>query len=261
MQRVKKQIVCFLLAVGFFTRIPIPKNTPYSLDLLNQSSRYFSLVGWIIGGLTTLSLWGALQILPISVAVIISMIVSIFLTGAFHEDGLADSADGLGGGMTLERKLSIMKDSRIGTYGAIALWAALFLKYALLTELAHININALLCAVLIMHPISRAVAGSFIYDMDYVRDDDAKAKPVADHQRLSDLIVLVLFGALSFAFLDSKTALFLFISQLLLRFYMKKALNKRLGGYTGDTLGGAQQISELIGYLVLLILFHQPYIT
>ena len=86
---------------------------------MNQSSRYFSLVGWLIGSITALALWGASLILPVSVAVIISMLVSIFLTGAFHEDGLADSADGLGGGMTLAKKLAIMKDSRIGTYGAI----------------------------------------------------------------------------------------------------------------------------------------------
>ncbi len=260
MNWVKKQIVCFLLAVGFFTRIPIPKNTPYSLELLNQSSRYFSLVGWIIGFMTAFALWAASLILPVSVSVILSMLVSILLTGAFHEDGLADSADGLGGGMTVAKKLAIMKDSRIGTYGAIALWTSLLLKYTILTEIGLLNIPILLTAVIVMHPLSRAVAGSFIYDMTYVRDDDAKAKPVADNQRFSDFIILVLFGGIALALLPTKIALIIAITQVLLRFYMKSALIKRLGGYTGDTLGGAQQISELIGYLVLLILFHPLHI-
>lgn len=251
---VKKQIICFLLAVSFFTRIPIPRNTPFSLELLNQSSRYFSLIGWIIGLFSALSLWLSSFILPPSVAIIISMISSILLTGAFHEDGLADSADGLGGGMTLERKLAIMKDSRLGTYGAIALWSVLLLKFVLLTELAKYQLSHAILALIIMHPLSRAVAGSMIFDMKYVRDDDAKAKPVADHQRFSDLIILMIFGGCTFLLVDLKTVISLFTVQIVLRMYMKSALNKRLGGYTGDTLGGSQQLSELLGYLTLLIL-------
>ena len=103
MSHLKQQIVCFLLAISFFTRIPIPANTPFSTQLLNQSSRYFSLVGWLVGGIGAAAFWLSQQVFPVSVSIVLSMLTTILLTGAFHEDGLADSADGLGGGMTIEK--------------------------------------------------------------------------------------------------------------------------------------------------------------
>jgi adenosylcobinamide-GDP ribazoletransferase len=254
MHYLKQQVACFLLAVCFFTRIPIPANTPFSKQLLSQSSRYFSLIGWIVGSVGAAAFWLSMQILPVSVSIVLSMLTTILLTGAFHEDGLADSADGIGGGITIEKKLQIMKDSRIGTYGAIALWGALLLKFVALQELAVINAAQIMLALVVLHPLSRAVAGSLIYDMTYVRDDDAKAKPVAEQQRTSDLLVLILFGCLPLLLLPFTFALILFITQLLLRFAAKHYLNSRLGGCTGDALGAVQQISEVIGYLVLLAL-------
>lgn len=254
MSHLKQQIVCFLLAVSFFTRIPIPANTPFSNQLLNQSSRYFSLVGWLVGAIGAVVFWLSLQLFPVSVSIVISMLTTILLTGAFHEDGLADSADGLGGGMTIEKKLLIMKDSRLGTYGAIALWGALLLKFVTLQELALLSSYQVILAFVVLHPLSRAVAGSLIYDMKYVRDQDAKAKPVAEQQRGNDLLILVLLGGLPLFLLPVAMALPLVIAQCLLRFTAKRYLNSRLGGYTGDCLGAVQQISEITGYLLLLIL-------
>lgn len=252
MSSLKQQIVCFLLAISFFTRIPIPVNTPFSTQLLNQSSRYFSLVGWLVGGIGAAAFWLSQQVFPVSVGIVLSMLTTILLTGAFHEDGLADSADGLGGGMTIEKKLLIMKDSRLGTYGAIALWGALLLKFVTLQELAQLAPLQFILALVVLHPLSRAVAGSLIYDMNYVRDNDAKAKPVAEQQRKSDLVILVLLGCLPLFLLPTTLAIPLVIAQYLLRLTAKRYLNSRLGGYTGDCLGAVQQVSEVVGYLILL---------
>lgn len=254
MHYLKQQIACFLLAVSFFTRIPIPANTPFSKQLLSQSSRYFSSIGWIVGSIGAIAFWFSTQLFPVAISIVLSMLTTILLTGAFHEDGLADSADGIGGGMTIEKKLLIMKDSRLGTYGAIALWGALLLKFVTLQELALIGSLHVMLAFVILHPLSRAVAGSLIYDMAYVRDDDAKAKPVAEQQRTSDLLILILLGCLPLLLLPLNTALILLIIQLLLRFMAKRYLNSRLGGCTGDALGAVQQVSEVVGYLVLLAL-------
>lgn len=250
----KQQIVCFLLALSFFTRIPIPANTPFSKQLLSQSSRYFSLVGWLVGGIGAGALWLSLRLLPISVSIVLSMLTTILLTGAFHEDGLADTADGLGGGMTIEKKLLIMKDSRLGTYGAISLWGALLLKFVTLNELALHSVPQALLALMVLHPLSRSVAGSLIYDMVYVRDQDAKAKPVAENQQGHELVILLLFGCLPLILFPVALSVPLLLVQILLRFITKKYLNSQLGGYTGDALGAVQQISEVVGYLVLLIL-------
>lgn len=88
MSSLKQQIVCFLLAVSFFTRIPIPANTPFSTQLLSQSSRYFSLVGWLVGGIGAAAFWLSMQAFPVSVSIVLSMLTTVLLTGAFHEDGL-----------------------------------------------------------------------------------------------------------------------------------------------------------------------------
>lgn len=108
-------------------------STPYSAERLNHASRYFAAVGLIIGLICGGTLWIFLtMLLPSSSAIVISMVFGLLLTGAFHEDGLADMCDGLGGGLDGERKLVIMKDSRIGSYGAITLIMALLLKFTLL---------------------------------------------------------------------------------------------------------------------------------
>ena len=122
----------FLLAAGFFTRIPVPQQADFEEQELNEASKYFPLIGIIVGFVgASIYLLSAIFV-PQSIAVLFSMLATIYLTGAFHEDGLADSADGMGGGWDRQQILTIMKDSRLGTYGAIALFSALLAKYHLL---------------------------------------------------------------------------------------------------------------------------------
>ena len=123
--KVASQINLFYLALSFFTRIPVPRSMVYSPALLNQASRYFSLVGLFIGVITSVACYFLVMLFPLAIAILLTMILSLFLTGAFHEDGLADMADGIGGGFTIEKRLAIMKDSRLGTYGTITLFMAL----------------------------------------------------------------------------------------------------------------------------------------
>ena len=119
----------------FFTRIPVPASLPYSSQLLNQALRFFPLVGMLVGILGAGVLWLALLVFPPPLALLVSMGATILITGAFHEDGFADFCDGYGGGMSAERILEIMKDSRLGTYGTIGLLAMLAAKYTALVSL------------------------------------------------------------------------------------------------------------------------------
>ncbi len=250
------QLNYFLLAVAFFTRIPIPANTPFSAERLNHASRYFSLVGWIIGLCAALSLLFAYQLFPISIAVLISMSATIKITGAFHEDGLADMSDGLGGGMSQARKLEIMKDSRLGTYGALALQLAILIKFFALYEIMALGLIEPLVALLVIHASSRAVAGSLIFDMPYVRES-GKAKPLAQNQSRTDLCVLLAFGLLPLCLLSIQAALGMLVIGIICRSWIKRWLLRQLGGYTGDCLGATQQITELAYYLFWLALGHQ----
>lgn len=218
---------------------------------MNQAGRYFALVGLLIGGLCAAVFCFSQWLFPNHVAVVLTMVFSLMLTGAFHEDGLTDMADGIGGGMTLERRLSIMKDSRIGTYGASALIMALLGKYVLLVEL--ISLDVVVVAILVAYTVSRAVAASLIYDTPYVSDSDtSKSKPLAQRQTTAELGILIATGLIPCLLLDLSLVVVLILTILLFRYLFRRWLRARIGGFTGDCLGAAQQLSELGIYLVIL---------
>ncbi|ERB63913.1 cobalamin synthase [Vibrio coralliilyticus OCN008] len=247
----KYQLELFWLALGFFSRLPIPQSTPYSESRMNQAGRYFALVGLCLGALCAAVYWLAESVLGSNVAVVVMMVFSLLLTGAFHEDGLTDMADGIGGGMTLEKRLTIMKDSRIGTYGASALVMALLGKYVLLTELGPLT--DVLLVIVAAYTSSRAVAASLIYDMPYVSDPDAsKSKPLANQQSKSELVILAITALVPLLWFDFELVAVIVGITVIFRIMFKHWLMKRIGGFTGDCLGGAQQIMELLIYMIVL---------
>jgi len=254
---VKQQLNLFFLALGFFSRIPMPAWIEYSPANLNRASRYFTLVGWLLGGLVALIFLAADYLFSNSISLWLAMAFSLLLTGAFHEDGLADTADGFGGAFVREKKISIMKDSRIGTYGAAALVMALLGKYLLLIENAQIALS-----LLIAYALSRTVAASLVFDMRYVADDDgSKSKPLANNQSKTDLAILLATSLPVFLLLDWQKATLIILAMILVRYAAKWYFQKQIGGYTGDCLGAAQQISELVIYAVLLINLAQLHLT
>ncbi|MEG3695537.1 adenosylcobinamide-GDP ribazoletransferase [Vibrio coralliirubri] len=257
--RVTYQWDLFALAMGFFSRLPMPKNTPYSSERMNRSGRYFSLVGLLLGALCGGVFLLLDAVLPSAVAIFLMMSFSLMLTGAFHEDGLTDMADGIGGGMTLERRLTIMKDSRIGTYGASVLVMALLGKWVLLNEL--VNMTALFMVIVTSYTFSRAIAASLIYDMPYVSDlDTSKSKPLANKQTKGELTFLLLVGVLPSLWFGLEFALVLSVVAYLFRTGFKKWLTARIGGFTGDCLGAAQQLMELLTYLVFITAFYNGFL-
>src|SRR5574343_1168687 len=152
---IRRELEYFFGAVRFFTRLPVPDWVGHSAAALNRSARYFPAVGMLVGGIGALVYLGALQLWPQPVAVLLSMAATIYATGAFHEDGLADTVDGLGGGWDKLRILEIMKDSRVGSYGVIAMGLALVGKFALLTALDRATVPL---ALLAAHVLSRFCA-------------------------------------------------------------------------------------------------------
>ncbi|MFA0348103.1 adenosylcobinamide-GDP ribazoletransferase [Vibrio sp. 10N.222.55.C6] len=257
--RVTYQWELFALAMGFFSRLPMPKNTPYSTERMNRSGRYFSTVGLLLGVLCGGVFLLLDVVLPSAVAIFLMMSFSLMLTGAFHEDGLTDMADGIGGGMTLERRLTIMKDSRIGTYGASALIMALLGKWVLLNEL--ISMTGLFMIIVTSYTFSRAIAASLIYDMPYVSDlDTSKSKPLANKQTKGELVFLLLVGVLPSLWFGLEFALVLSVVAYLFRTGFKTWLTARIGGFTGDCLGAAQQLMELLTYLVFITAFYNGFL-
>lgn len=249
-----KEIDLFLVAIGYFTRLPMAPWVEVDADKLNKACRYFGLVGLLVGLLSAIVFWLTQNWLPAGVSVLLAMLTGVLLTGGFHEDGLADTFDGFGGGANAEEKLSIMKDSRLGNYGALALMLVLLFKWQLLVELALYDPVVAGSALIVAHTISRVVAASIIFTEKYVRDDEAsRAKPLSQRQGINELLVLVATGVLVLLFLKGLAALSLLLIMFGLRRLIVVLFRRQIGGYTGDTLGAAQQISEIVCYFVLLV--------
>ncbi|SGY93217.1 adenosylcobinamide-GDP ribazoletransferase [Moritella viscosa] len=254
--RLKAELALFWLALGFFSRIPVPANLDFSTKKLNQSCRYFPVVGWLIGGCCSAVYYFTQLYFSVDIAILFAMFTGVLLTGAFHEDGLIDSADGIGGGWTREQKLAIMKDSRVGSYGAIAIWFVLTIKFALLLNYSNISLssyNSVMLALLIAHPLSRTVATVMMFISPYVRETaDTKSKSVAEPKQRNDLYISLILGFLPLLLLPELILPMLFILVIFV-FCFRRFVHKQVGGITGDLLGLAQQLSELLIYIVLII--------
>ncbi|MEI6890642.1 MAG: adenosylcobinamide-GDP ribazoletransferase [Pontiella sp.] len=240
----------FLLSVAIFTRIPVSTSVPYSEERKNESYKYCGLVGLLIGSLTAGVFCLFNLFWPPTVAVVISMVFSVYATGAFHEDGLADTCDGFGGGFTTARKLEIMKDSRIGAYALLGMVLILLLKYTTLTALSQVPL-----ALMIAHVLSRSLAVSFIYTHGYVRQtEQSKLNVVKSPSSQRDFMTLIVIACLVILMIpDVRVILALVVILLLSRLVLSRWMIQQVGGYTGDALGAVQQISEVVCYLTLLL--------
>ncbi|MEZ5616198.1 MAG: adenosylcobinamide-GDP ribazoletransferase [Rhodocyclaceae bacterium] len=275
---IQKEIGYFFGAVRFFTRLPVPAWVGHSQEALDRAARYFPLVGILVGVLGGLTFLLAAFVLPVSLALLFSMAATLLVTGAFHEDGLADAVDGFGGGWTKPQVLAIMKDSRIGSYGALAVALMLLAKFNALHELPDDWIAPALVAA---HAASRFCSTVLIYALDYVREDApptppppppgggdggsqaapareiggavwAKSKPLAVRMGAGSLAVAALFGLAPLALLPWQAALAGLGLAALTAFLAARYFIKRIGGYTGDCLGATQQGAELAIYVGIL---------
>jgi len=240
---VNQELQQFLLAAQFLTRIPVGRWITFRAENLPQSAKYFPLIGALIGAASALVFAACARTLPGSLAILFSMLATVLLTGALHEDGLADTADGLGGS-TRERALEIMRDSRLGTFGAVALWFSLTLKFALLQWLDTRGFP--LWRVLAATPLlSRCAAVALLATCENARASSATSGAFTGKVSLETLGISVAYTLLLSALLLRQSAfscaLAVFFSVVLLR----RLFLQRLGGITGDCLGAAIQISEL----------------
>ena len=270
----------FLLALQFFTRIPVTGRLAewvgFSPAMLRASAAYFPLVGMVIGGLVVLLTAALMHYLPTAYAPLVAASLgtawSVWLTGAFHEDGLADVADGLGGSYDRERALIIMKDSRVGAFGAIAVVLAILSKVALLALLGAVGTLWMCFVLMAAHVVSRTWPLLVIRWLPHVGDDaGSKSKPLADQMSLGSLSLALLWCAGALALSVWVAALVLSetgvqtpaITQVLpvlkvlacgglasaLAFvYLLRMFARRLQGFTGDCLGTTQQVCEIAFY-------------
>jgi adenosylcobinamide-GDP ribazoletransferase len=271
----------FLLAIQFFTRIPVTGRLAdwvgFSPAMLRASAAHFPGVGLVVGAMVagfTALLWAGLPpsaFTPLVVAVL-GTVLSVMVTGGFHEDGLADVADGLGGSSDRERALVIMKDSRVGAFGVLAVVLALLAKVSLLALISSVSLRWMLLGIFAAHVVSRTWPLLLIRLMPHVGDvAGSKSKPLADQISTGSLFtagiwcfvalapVIIACGAMNVgavqgwdaaALLPLATAL---LASGLAWAYMGRLLWRRLQGFTGDGLGATQQVCEIAFYLGLAL--------
>lgn len=258
----------FLLAVQFFSRIPVTGRLAawvgWSSELQRASAAHLPGVGWLVG------LWGAAWLAAFAwllqgnawmplVAAVASTLATLWLTGGFHEDGLADVADGLGGHVRPERALEIMKDSRLGSYGVMALSMALLGKIALLAALLDgLGTSAsalLLCAV---HVLSRFAPLALMRALPHVGLAAAsKSVHVAGARLARAGLAVGALWCLPALLLPWASGPLVPVAMLLagalVTWRLQRWLRRRLGGMTGDCLGACQQANELAMLLAALV--------
>src|SRR6266850_1445046 len=223
----------FLIAVQFLTRLPVPRALNSSETDIGKAAAFFPLVGVIIGGGAALVFVGLQRILPLPASVFCSIVFAAFITNGFHEDGLADSFDGFGGGWTKDRVLEIMRDSRIGTYGTLALTFVILGKFNFLSSLPPGQIWRWL---IVAHTASRWTILPLCAWLPYARAE-GQAKLVAKQVGALEIVTATITLLLVFILVSWRAALAALLVTTLVTILSGLYYSDRLQGITGDCLG------------------------
>ena len=241
-------------ALIFFTRLPFWRLHQPPKACYETVVEHWPLVGWLTGGVMAATLYGASMVLPYQVAVLVAIVMRLLLTGALHEDGLADFLDGFGGsGNNRQRILDIMKDSHIGTYGVIGLILYLLLLFFCLSSMSP-EMAAL--AILAADPYAKMLTAQLVSMMPYARrEEEAKAKVIYRKINLASGISLAVQGLLPIGlfvwYVGVAWETLIFIPALVM-YFLYLLIWRRLHGYTGDCCGAVCLMVELSMYLTLI---------
>lgn len=240
-------------AFVFFTRLPFWRLKAFQVPshYFNDVINYWAVVGWLTGGVIALTLFLTSYILPFSIAVIVALLSRLLITGALHEDGLADFFDGFGGGSTRERILAIMKDSHIGTYGVLSLIFYFLLFYSLL---ANMNLYLACSAILIGDPLCKLISSQMTRFVSYARTlETSKAKAVYIKVTPRALVISMLFGLVPLFVFFNYHFFLAIIFPLVIFTFLIYLMRKKIEGYTGDCCGAMFLLCELSFYLGVVI--------
>jgi|SRR5579862_274133 len=235
---------------GFLTRLPIARVTPDGGADLARAAWAFPIAGIVVGLIGALVYTFAYKLgLTAWPAAALSVVATLLVTGCLHEDGLADTADGLGGGATRERKLDIMRDSRIGTYGVCALILSILIRTSALASLGRPSLVAM--ALIAAHGAARAALPAFMALLPPARGDGlshAAGRPAQNRVMIAGGLGIVIL-AIFLGPLPGIAALILLAAAVASMAWLSSS---QIGGQTGDVIGALEQIGEIIVLMVAL---------
>lgn len=246
----RKEISILAHAFVLYSRIRIPVFN-YSIDIASDAICYFPLVGLFLSIISSVIFIASTYVLPYGVSIILMLLCMTILTGAMHEDGLADSVDAFFGGMTKEKILEIMKDSRIGTYGTLSLIFGFSLKFV---TFFNIPTNTIPIIFIIAQCCSRIMPVALVFSSHYIQGDNSKSFYLNTAFSPWKFIWPFLCGFAPLFIFNYKFALIIILFFSVELIFFRRYTIRRIGGYTGDVLGALQQISEFTFYIIYLSL-------
>lgn len=248
-----------LHGLRFLTRLPVPFAKTVDLPPLSQSMRLFPVAGAILGALTgaLLLLFSWVGLTPLLAAALAAGF-GVLITGALHEDGLADTADGFGGGKTREQRLAIMRDSRIGTYGTLALGFALLARIAAFAALLELSPLALMAVMVSCAAFSRALMVDLLWATRPARSDGLSvlAGTPGRNGAAFAIVTAAAVTLASGALLKPESGLVAIAAGLAVTAYLRRLTVRLIGGQTGDVCGAVQVLSEIAMLCVFVAMKH-----
>ena len=237
----------YFVAQTFMTRLPSPVKLQWSEAELASSTPWFVAVGTVVGIIAAIVWQIGFHMWSQEIAALFAITASVLATGAFHEDGLADSADGIGGAFEIEKKLTIMRDSRIGTYGSVALILTIITKFSAISLLDPGTAAGIIVGA---HMLGRWTSVPLIKFNDYVREQGT-GKPFASMVTTNNVICSSVAAlVLSVMCFGSMTVIVLPVVLTGL-WLAQRYVRRKLGGITGDVLGAVNSLTELLVYLIM----------
>lgn len=248
----------FIATLCFLTQIPIPfqKNSVLSDEEFSKGIVYYPFVGLIVGGISFFVFWVLqfiLQDFSNFFTIGCAVLCEVLVTGAFHLDGLADSCDGLFSSRKKERMLEIMRDSRVGTNGVIAIFFDLFFKIVLIQRLQYTS------WVIILMPIAGKMATPVFMKSQYARKEAGLGSIYLREEYDKFMLSAIFIGAFMLVVPIGIYGIFCVIGVLFFAWLFRNYVKSKIGGMTGDTLGAGAELCELI-FLVLFLAGERFYI-
>lgn len=247
------QCQIFLNTLKFYTRISVPTWVNIDEKIGRKVNIFLPAIGWLVGGISVAVFYISARAFNPEIAILLSIVAGALTTGMLHENGFAHTCDGLGEGKSKENRIEIMKDTKLGTFGTMGLILLLSIKFFSLEILDN---QTLIWTIFIAHSLSRFVALSFNFTLDYIAEDAPKNYVINSKIHQNDLLtayIFAIFPLFLYAIITKNFFLFLvFPPLILLHLCFGYYFKKKFGGYTNECFGTTQQISELIIYLVIV---------
>jgi adenosylcobinamide-GDP ribazoletransferase len=248
---VRRALAPLAASVAFLTRLPMPRALLEEQGAFARAAMWFPVVGAIVGGIEAGVFVAAARLWSTTVAVVLAVGAVVIATGALHEDALADAADGFGGGKTRERVLEIMKDSRVGSFGVVALLLVMAAKLATLDAIARDGAASFTRAVIVAHVLARWSALPLLAALPYVRGITGIGNSFADDGRMSRAVIGTVMSITLTTLIAPSAAFLCVIAASFVTISCGVYFRRRIEGVTGDCLGSVNQIVELLCYLII----------